>query len=284
LVAGPASYGWQGFRRFQNASDANDRDFLDVYLTAMRDAEKQQGKRLLDVLDIHFYPEARGDDVRVTDASSKPGTALARIQAPRSLWDATYVENSWITQSLGNKPIALLLGLQRQIATNYPGTKLSISEYNYGGGNDISGAIAQADVLGIYGRYGVFAACYWGSLTSDSATLAAFRAFLNYDGKGGRMGDLGLAVAGETPAADSVYAALDSRNPKLMTVVVINKTVAPRPMHLQLQGFSPASAAAFVLTRGNLSEMRPGTAMVGRGVVEFTAPPLSVSTLRVQGK
>lgn len=28
LIFGPASYGWQGFRRFQSAADANNRDFL----------------------------------------------------------------------------------------------------------------------------------------------------------------------------------------------------------------------------------------------------------------
>lgn len=284
LVTGPANYGWQGFRRFQDAPDANGRDFLDVYLSAMRDAEKQQGKRLLDVLDIHFYPEARGDGIRITDASDKPGTALARIQAPRSLWDPTYVEDSWITQNLGGKAISLLPGIQRQIATHYPGTKLAISEYNYGGGNDISGAIAQADVLGIYGRYGVFASCYWGSLSNDTAIQAAFRAFLNYDGQGSHVGDLGLAVAGETPAADSVYAALDSHNPKQMTLVVINKTAMPRPMHLQPRGFSAVSSTAYIITRDNLFKAQTAPVNAGAGAVDFTAPALSISTLKVMGK
>ena len=40
--------------------------------------------------------------------------------------------------------------------------KIAITEYNYGGNNHISGAIAQADVLGIFGREGVFAANFWG--------------------------------------------------------------------------------------------------------------------------
>ena len=43
-----------------------------------------------------------------------------------------------------------------KIAAHYPGTKLSISEYNYGAGGDISGGIAQADVLGVFGREGLF--------------------------------------------------------------------------------------------------------------------------------
>jgi len=32
-----------------------------------------------------------------------------------------------------------------KIAAHYPGTKLSLSEYNYGAANDISGGVAQAD-------------------------------------------------------------------------------------------------------------------------------------------
>lgn len=284
MVLGPVSYGWQGFRRFQDAADANGRDFLNVYMDAMHAAEKKSGKRLLDVLDIHFYPEARGDNKRVTEAFNTPGIAAARIQAPRSLWDSTYVEDSWITQSSGNKPIALLPGLRKQIAAHYPGTKLAVTEWNYGGGNHISGAIAHADVLGVYGRNGVYAASIWGMGTGDTAHLAAFRAFLNYDGRGSRMGDLGLAVSGETPVADSVYAALDSRNPKSMTVVVINKTATARPMRLQLRGFVPSTAAAYVTTQETLAAGRQSPVVVQSGILNFTAPPLSVSTLSVRAR
>jgi len=36
-----------------------------------------------------------------------------------------------------------------------------MTEYYYGGGDHISGGLAQADVLGILGREGVFAAALW---------------------------------------------------------------------------------------------------------------------------
>ena len=39
---------------------------------------------------------------------------------------------------------------------------LRSTKYNYGGSKVISSAIAQADVLGLFGRYGVFVACNWG--------------------------------------------------------------------------------------------------------------------------
>ncbi len=97
LVFGPVSYGWQGFVRLQDAPDHGGRDFLDFYLDSMRDAEGRARRRLLDVLDLHWYPEARGGGVRITEASNAPDVAAARVQAPRSLWDPGYAENSWIS-------------------------------------------------------------------------------------------------------------------------------------------------------------------------------------------
>ena len=83
------------------------------------------------------------------------------MQAPRSLWDSTYFENSWIANSLGQtNPITLIPRLQAAVSQFYPGTKLSFTEYNYGGGDDVSGGIAQVDVLGQIGKNGM-AACSW---------------------------------------------------------------------------------------------------------------------------
>ncbi len=47
------------------------------------------------------------------------------------------------------------------IAAHYPGTKLSISEYNWGSDDGISGALAQAEALAIFGREGVDLATRW---------------------------------------------------------------------------------------------------------------------------
>jgi hypothetical protein len=283
VVIGPANYGWQGFRRFQDASDAAGRDFLDVYLAAMRDAEKRAGKRLLDVLDIHWYPEAQGDGVRICFGGDRPGTPAARIQAPRSLWDPTYTEKSWITDVI-KKPIALLPGIQDQIGRHYPGTKLAITEYNYGGGRVISGAIAQADVLGTFGRYRVYAACNWGISPRDTAQVAGFRAFVNFDGKGACFGDVGLAVSGETPEANACYAALDSRDPRRLTIVAINKKDAPTDVRLVVQGFRASSAKAWTIAGGPPFAGAPSEVRVSGDAMTLTAPALSVTTILVSSR
>ncbi len=282
LVFGPANYGWGGFMTFQGATDGAGRNFLDVYLGALQDAEKSQGKRLLDALDVHWYPEAQGDGKRITETSPLPGVAPARIQAPRSLWDPDYVEKSWITDNLGKKPIDLLPMLEGKIDQFYPGTKLSISEYNYGGGNEISGAIAQADVLGIFGRYGVFAAANWGISSKDTAELDAFRAFRNFDGKGAQFGDEELAVTGESAASDSVYAALDSKTAGRLTLVVINKSTTAQNFRISFRKFSPSSARAFSVTSGRLGHAQPQPVKVSDEAVLFSAPALSVSTIEAR--
>ena len=270
-ICGPVSYGWQGFRRFQDAADANNRDFLDFYLAGMQAADKKTGKRLLDCLDLHFYPEAQGEGGRITE--DKPGNAAARIQAPRSLWDASYIEKSWIADSLGKKPIALLPRVLKQIASNYPGTKLAITEYHYGGRNEISGVLSQADVLGIYGRYGVFAACIWGMTTKDTAQMAAFRAFEGF-------GEQGIRVSGETPAEDSVYAAR-SKNQPGTRVIALNKTDAPREFTLTLKGVSAKSVTAVSITQNTLTRSLRLPATLQGNKINFTAPPLSLVRLEL---
>ncbi len=277
LVFGPANYGWQGFRVLQDAPDANKRDFLNTYLDAMKTAEKSSGKRVLDVLDIHWYPEARGNGFRITDDSPKTAGLDARMQAPRSLWDPGYVETSWIADSLGKKPIALLPRVMKQIADHYPGTKLAITEYNYGGAKDPSGTVAQADVLGIFGKYGLFAACNWGISPDSPAQIAGFAAYLNYDGKGSKFGDLGLDVSGVNTQSGSVYAALSSKNRRRLTVVFISKS---SPLSTDVRFKSPVkSCRGFLMNPTNPSQPRAlPVKKVGDGWV-VGLPPQSVATV-----
>src|SRR4029079_16994658 len=116
MIFAPANYGWNGYRTLQNAPDANGRDFHQVYLAEMKKAEAKAGKRLLDVLDVHWYPEATGDGVRVTGKENTPGVVAARVQAPRSLWDPTYVETSWITKdNTDGEPINMLTRLKKDV-------------------------------------------------------------------------------------------------------------------------------------------------------------------------
>ncbi len=280
LVFGPANYGWQGMRTFQDAPDAQGRDFLDFYLSGMKAASTKAGKRLLDVLDVHWYPEAQGEGKRITtDTPGGRGLSQARMQAPRSLWDPTYVEKSWITDNLGGKPIMLLDYLKKRIDRSYPGTKLAVTEYNYGGGREASGMVAQADVLGVFGRSGVFAACNWGADSNQPAVLAGFRAFLDYDGKGSRFGDTAVAtrVAAGDPALFSAYASRDKDRPGRWVFVLINRSEDKLDFSLPVKGKASAFAADF----GTPPHPDPVKTTVRDGRTVVTASPASVVTIEV---
>jgi mannan endo-1,4-beta-mannosidase len=222
------AYGWQEFITLQETDDYKEMNatygsFLDYYLTKLREQEKKEGKRLLHLLDLHWYPEAQGNGMRVTENDIAPDSIDARVQAPRSLWDPDYVEKSWITQwSTHNKPIRLIPWVKEKIDKDYPGTKLSFSEYDYGGGNHVSGGIAQADVLGIFGKYGVFMSNYWGDL--NPYNQAAFKLYRNYDGNNGTFGSTSISADTGDISLASIYAATDPAQPRTLWLMVLNKS------------------------------------------------------------
>ncbi len=225
MIFGPVSYGWTGFWSLQNAPDSADANqslgtFLDFYLDQMKYIETRVRKRLLYALDIHWYPEALGNGQRITGDDISPDSIEARVQAPRSLWDPSYMEKSWIADNY-KKPIQLIPWLQEKITKHYPGTQLAISEYNYGAGDHISGGLAQADVLGIFGKNGVFMSSYFGELKPYNK--AALKIYRNYDGKNSAFGDTSVSAAGEDVSQASIYAATDTKHPGELWVLVINK-------------------------------------------------------------
>jgi len=236
-IIGGTMFGWSEYMTLQDAPDAKAENaklasgngtYVDFLLAAMKRAEDQNHRRLMHVLDFHWYPEARGS-VRITDKDVSPKTVDARLQAPRSLWDPTYTEKSWIAGTWG-KPISLLRWFKERVDANYPGTELAMTEYNYGVGDHISGGLAQADVLGVLGREGVYLATYWGDGAGNGPLpkyiKAAFQIFRNYDGKGGTYANTAVQ-AGPVAAGDldktSIFAAIDSKHSGMLTVLVINK-------------------------------------------------------------
>ena len=246
LVFGGVGFGWSEFVSMQLASDqvtspshpggdqSGEMHYNEYLLQQVRQAEIAQGRKLMDVLDLHWYPEAQGGGVRIIDNNNSAAVVAARVQAPRSLWDPTYTETSWISQwgtwvgSPGNPgPIRLLPRVQRDIDDFNPGTKIALTEYNYGGGNHVSGAVAQADVLGIFGREAVFAANYWDLDGATNYINAAFNMYRNFDGEGGKFGDISIDADTSQNADSAVYASIDSTDPNRMVVVAINRTANP---------------------------------------------------------
>lgn len=193
----------------------NQMTWQNAFLAAMKQQEILEGKRLLDVLAIHYYPEGISSDAD-------------RMQAPRSLWDSTYVENSWITQ-IGNgltegRGLRMIPLTHKAINDFYPGTKLAITEYDFGGRTNISGTIAQADALGILGKNDVYYATYFG--IADQYIAPAFKIYRNYDGTKKTFGSISLESNTSNNATTSIYTSIEDATANYMHIILINKNTS----------------------------------------------------------
>lgn len=243
FVFGPSLSGLQG------CIDLNDPDvwdrfddneyswFVDYYLSEMRKKSEAEGVRLLDVFDIHYYTNATTPVGNSVISADDYYSNAYRMQATRTLWDPNYTENS-VAVLLNKQFTPVLPTLRASIRLNYPGTRLSVSEYDFGGGNNMSGAIAQVDALGTFAKEEVYLACL--SPTSDDFRFqeAALRLFTDYDGDGGSFGkylipaenDDGKSSAEGINAANdailsSVYAACDDEAAETVRIIVTNKNM-----------------------------------------------------------
>jgi hypothetical protein len=279
-VLGPVNYGWNGYINLQNASDASGRDFIEWYLDQAKAAEAKQGKRLIDYLDLHWYPEAQGGSTRITQAVNTAEVIAAREQAPRSLWDKTYNEKSWVHDNV-NGPIDLIHRMLTKIAAHYPGTKLSFTEWDYGGGNHISGAIACADVLGSFGRDGVGLATYWALSNDEQFAYAAFRAYRNYDGAAGEFGDVSLPSTTSDVTNVSVYGSLQSNATDRVVIIAINKATTAKSTGLQLAHPGAYTSARVYELAGTSPELvaKPEQPSVAKNAWRLLLPAQSVTVI-----
>ncbi|MFT3836912.1 MAG: glycoside hydrolase family 44 protein [Myxococcaceae bacterium] len=282
LVLGSVNYGWGGFDNLSGAPDMSGKgNYLDYYLTQMQAAQTSAGKRLIDVLDLHWYPEAQGGGQRIIGTATDVASVQARVQAPRSLWDPTYVETSWITQTTNNQAIQLIPWANAKIAAHYPGTGLSFSEWNYGAGDDISGGVATADVLGIFGREGVAAATLWPLNGNEVFNLAAFHAYRNYDGNGAGFEDTSVQATTSDVATATVYGSLHSTDPSKMVIVAINKSATAKSAGLKVYSTAQFSKLKVYTVTSASASVVPGSdaPAVGVNAFDYTMPPMSVSVL-----
>jgi hypothetical protein len=203
------------------------------------------------------------------------------VQAPRSLWDPNYTETSWITQYSTSGPIRLIPRMKDKIGAKYPGTMIAITEWNYGGGDHISGGIASADVLGVYGREGVGLACNWGMAADEPFMRAAFRVYRNFDGAGARFGDTSISATTTDVAASSVYASVDGASPQRIVIVAINKRTTSQSVALRVahtQRYTRADVYALTATAAQPASA-PGLTATATNAFLYTMPAQSVSVI-----
>ena len=230
---------------------------IEHYLKAFKAAQDVDPKhtRLLDYLDVHTYFVAG-------DAGFKPAGTSAQqravLDSTRVFWDPTYVDQRLRNPDNYAETIApmMIRRMKQWIAADYPGTKTAITEYNWGGEEHISGAVAQADILGIFGREGLDLGALWGAPELSSPAMFAFKIFRNYDDAGGEFGDTSLEATSGDQGKLAVYAAWRSAD-HAVTIVVVNKTFGDLRSDVVLAHLKTAKRArVFAYSSADLKQIR----------------------------
>ena len=192
--------------------------FVDFYLSEMNKASEQSGKRLIDIVDVKYFPEEKTEYGISIISETSPEANRMRIQAVRALWDGSYSK-----EGENKEFFPLLPTFQASINEYYPGTKLALTEYNFGGGSSVAGGIAQVEALGCFAEEGVFLACLSPDKNDDTTyQYSAINLFTNYDGNGGEFGDVSVRAENDNTELCSSFAAID--NEGVLNVILTNKS------------------------------------------------------------
>jgi hypothetical protein len=307
LVSGPIISGWYNYFYSEKDVDSGysqgpcykpwsnpvDREahggtaFMDYYLQQMKAAGTAYGMRLLDYVDIHAYFAANfnGQSTGLTTAGDT-AEQIVRLNSTRVFWDPTYTDPNYTqpnyttdsnyTTSCSPSAQApqLVPMLKTWVANDYPGTKTSIDEYNLGGMESVNGALAQADILGIFGKYGLDMATLWPTTNYSNQVpgTMAFAIYRNYDGADSGFGNMALSSTTANQGQLAVYGAQRTSD-GAVTIVVINKTYGSLSSTLSLPSLVPTGPAqVYLYSSGNLTAIVPQTAQT------LTAPPAGSTT------
>jgi uncharacterized protein (TIGR03437 family) len=321
LVSGPVAAGWCGYfysatdfvagwdtapyRCYDNPVDQNSHGgipWMDWYLQQMQAYEQQNGVRLLDYLDLHAYLAPsnisfQNNAGQTIDLVNPAGQTVMtgvdadtlRLTSTRVFWDPNYIPpdmSTWNVNYPNGEPGYLIPRMLQWVANDYPGTKTAITEYNWGATNDITGAVAQADILGIFGQQGLDLGAMWappnafptGGAPVDPAVFA-FEMYLNYDGLGSRFGETSISATTSNPDEISIFAA--QRDDNAVTIMLLNKTTSALSAPIPVANFQAAvNAQVFQYSSANLAAIQQMPDLqLASGTINATLPARSITLL-----
>ncbi len=293
LVCGPEEWGWNGYlysgydqqwagqHGWPSVSTYPDRtanggwDYMPWLLKQFQQYTTTNHQRLLDYFTVHCYPQEGNVSGNAVDSA----TELLRNESTRVFWDTNYVDPSWI-----NSVIALIPRMKNWVATNFPGTKIGITEYNWGAEPYINGATAQADILGIFGSQGLDLATRWTAPATNTPTYLAMKLYRNYDGNKSTFGDTSIRATVPNPDNLAAFAAVRASD-GAMTLMAINKDLNnATPMALNITNYNVTGAVqVWQLSSPGTNISHLSNTALTNGVLQQVLPPQSVTLFVLPG-
>jgi MYXO-CTERM domain-containing protein len=270
-ISGPAEWGWPNY--FCSDADnialgcsatspdraAHGGEELVAWLLDQAAAyEQDAGTRILHYLDLHYYPQG----------GSPP-------ENTRSLWDPTYTDPSWI-----NDQIQLIPRMHDWVNQHYPGTKIAISEFDFGDHTTATGAVTYAEVLGIFAREGVDMATAWSPPSIGDPAFGAYVLYRNFDGAGGAF----ESTYARTTVTGAGVAAFGAVGPTRATVALANENSSATDVVITLGNFqADATASVYALGSGSSIDKQPDVTLDDAGAIALSLPATSIAMVVVQG-
>jgi hypothetical protein len=262
---------------FQDAKKRGGDSQLVYFLKEAKKAEARVGKRLIDVVDIHWYHElyAKNSLGRVerslADVAYDPVFAPVQFEALREWWDPTFTPQAPIESWTYNpdpekdrlwRPYhPVIPALTKLLEAHYPGTRLAINEYDNGSPEHFHGALLRAAALGIFMREKLYMAQNWHQTGADRFTYWAQKLYGNYDGKGSKVAGKYLPVTSSTP---DLYAFGARRERTTLLVLVNRNRTTPLTASVKLEGAATQATTYTLLESMGLRLFRQSAKVEGR--------------------
>lgn len=191
--------------------------------------KKKTGKDLIDIFAFHGYPMTSKLDWgnRAQFANPSPELQEFRVRDVRKFWDETYRDpDTWMgKEAWANGNVAYVPLMRRWMKEVGWDVPIAIGEYDYSGpegGEEISGAVAQAESFAAFARSQVAYAFYWADPRKHGPVYFAFKMYRNPDGKRSAVGEeFAVAEVSDTDSV-SVYTFKDAAK-KVASFVILNK-------------------------------------------------------------
>ncbi len=287
-LTGPVSPNeWQWYTWNDNkvhyAVDGKDYCWLEYFIKRIAEEEQASGVRLLDVIDLHFYPSTAGNPNltlqlhhiwfdKQWDYSAANGVKVTGS----GNWDNTITKefvfercNQWLTKYKG---------------ANH-GVTFALSEYgSIDGSNANVVACWYASHLGVFANNGVEYFTPWDWYAGQWEVMNLFS---------NNFGQFSTLASSSNETTMSAYSSLSSDGDSLMIVVVNRDRVNARTAAISIQNFIPSatlvngyqlanlpSTETFVSKSNNSLQSKTFT-ITGGNQISFSAPKLSVTLIQI---